>query len=336
MLRTLPGWRPAPGLDRVRATVRRHPWLLAATVGARLLAELSPMARPALVGWLVDLCAASDGRVAPAFVWGVLGIGAAGLLQAGSTQAYAECSARLGLATVQHLRMQLVSRWLAPGALPLSLGDILTRSSRDVDRLRSFVDRLYVRSVTLVARGVVPIIALFCLETRLAVVALAVLPIQQATLAIVGRRMQTASRSTSEAHAELLDGLERALRAAESPRGIEGAATEMTAHDLGERGAAVEAAELRTARLLAAIRALVLAGTATGLAATWWVGIAMLENGELTLGGLVSFTGYATLAYRPFRQLANAAKVYRSGLASLERIESVLDDAASLPRQARS
>src|SRR5262245_7132504 len=45
----------------------------------------------------------------------------------------------------------------------------------------------------------------------------------------------------------------------------------------------------------------------------------------MTLGALVAFTGFAELAYRPFRRFGDIVKTYRAGLASLERIQELLE-----------
>jgi ABC-type multidrug transport system fused ATPase/permease subunit len=57
-------------------------------------------------------------------------------------------------------------------------------------------------------------------------------------------------------------------------------------------------------------------------------------EGEMTVGALVAFTGFAELAYRPFRRFTDIVRTYRAGMASLERVQELLDVPSSVRIQA--
>jgi ABC-type multidrug transport system fused ATPase/permease subunit len=87
----------------------------------------------------------------------------------------------------------------------------------------------------------------------------------------------------------------------------------------------VEADELSTARLSALVRCTTWLLTGVGIMLVWWQGGTRVLAGEMTLGALVAFTGFAELAYRPFRRFTDLVKTYRAGMASLERVQELLD-----------
>ena len=101
--------------------------------------------------------------------------------------------------------------------------------------------------------------------------------------------------------------------------------------ELHEQADRVEADELSTARLSALVRCTTWLLTGIGIMLVWWQGGTRVLAGEMTLGALVAFTGFAELAYRPFRRFTDLVKTYRSGMASLERVQELLDVPSSVP-----
>lgn len=290
--------------------------LVAAWV-TRLAMEVLPFARPFLVGLIVD---ALSGRPSPVsgqvLLWGLLGLAA---LRGLVTLSYGLASARVGLATVGAARTAMTQAWLCRGLGGISIGDALTRAGRDADRLRGFTDRVFVRGFTGWVRGLVPGTVLLVSNPGLALLALGVLPVHALVLRRLEKGLGAAAHDASCAHAALYESLEVFFR---KPRSE-------TAHRFAtQRSEDLEAAELRSAQLETSIRSWALFCTGAGVTAVWAVGFGEVSSGDMSLGELVSFTGYVSLAYRPLRQLAAVSKSYRSGAASLERVAEVLKNAS--------
>jgi ABC-type bacteriocin/lantibiotic exporter with double-glycine peptidase domain len=119
-----------------RILLRRHRRLLSATLALHGLAALAGLAVPRLLGNLVDAVAHGTTRVTVDRV--ALAIGLFVLVQTGLVRFAAYASARLGEQVLAELREDFVRRVLA---VPLSTveragsGDLLTRTSRDVEAL---------------------------------------------------------------------------------------------------------------------------------------------------------------------------------------------------------
>lgn len=312
-----------PGLGGPRTTAeallgrvtRAQGWLLATTLVLRLTSETLPLAKPWLVGALVDQLSNPEALTASG---PLLGLFLLASMQSVATLGYGVASARLGLRTVRAVRQELTGTWLHHGRGGLSVGDALTRTGRDVGRLRAFTDRVFVRSLTGTIRGVLPALVLLALDPFLAGAALCLLPIQRFGVVRLEARIESASRRASEAHAALFEGLERFFRD-ESCSSI--------ADELAKQSGDLEKEELGAARFQAAIRAWVVLGTGIGIAVVWTLGSRRVDSGAMSLGELVSFAGYVALAYRPFRQLAGVSKTFSAGTASLERVAEALDRA---------
>ena len=320
-----------PSNQLVTQAVRGHVGLLMAAVGLRIAWELSPMLVPAVVGWLVDGLA--SGGFTHSDVWrAAAAIGGLGVLQGLSAWGYTEVSARLSLRVITRIRGAVFRRVLAAESLQLSQGDLLSRALRDTERLRGFVDRVFIRSLTTLARAVFPMIMLFTISWALALWALALLPMQQILSYVIQKKMQRASRAAADAHAELTDALQSRLAGAQTLQVLD--AVDRTVEALERRAHLLEEKELANSRLLAAMRALAWTCTALGLALVWMHGGQMVLGGTLTLGALVSFTGYTAFIFRPLRQMTNVLKTYRTGLASVERIVEIFEPATSLDHPA--
>ncbi|MEM7674609.1 MAG: ABC transporter ATP-binding protein [Myxococcota bacterium] len=299
-------------------TVRRHRRLLSMTIGLRIIWELMPMLVPLIVGRLVDEL--TSGPMPSAITSAAVALLSVGLLQGLALGAYTEASGRLGIGVVADIRATVLSRLFSSRARQLNRGDLLTRALRDPDRLRGFVDRVFVRTPTTAVRTVFPTTMLFAISPDLACWALAPIVVQQAGTHLLQRRLQRATRAAAEAHAILADRVQADLNCLAPPRH----SPDLSA--LEQASSDVERCEQTSQRMVAAIRAFVWLCTSTGLALVWYRGSYAVQAEWITVGALVSFAGYTTFVYRPFRQFTQILKTYQSGLASLERIAALVDE----------
>ncbi len=311
-LPTTPG--PSHPLRWAWRLVRRHRRLLAVTVVLRVTWELVPMLSPLVVGYIIDaLTAGSPARSEMTFA--CLLLLAFGAVRGIAVGAYSEASARLGLAVVTDARSAVFAHLRSKPDHHLSVGDLMTRAVRDPGRLNGFIDRVFVRSVTVVSRAAFPAAMLFILNPTLALWVLAPIPVQQLVLGRLQRHLQRATRAAADAHAALTDEVHRQLSSTPAPADD---ALEAAARELERR-------ELASKRLVAGLRAWVWLCMSAGIALLWFHGTRMVDEATLTVGGLVGFAGYVGFIYRPFRQLTQVVKSYESGRASLERIVEIID-----------
>jgi len=92
-----------------------------------------------------------------------------------------------------------------------------------------------------------------------------------------------------------------------------------------ERNRAYMETKLKLARIQALVLPLLALGGAGALYALLAAGGPMAVRGELTVGELVAFTGLLTYLLMPLRSLGWLISVYQRGMASLSRIDELLD-----------
>ena len=280
---------------------------------------------PMVVGGLVDALTQSPQTAANTALAAAAALLGLGLLRALAVGGYCEASARLGLGVIADIRSSVFDQLRSPQARALSTGDLITRALRDPDRLRGFVDRVFVRSTTTFARGLFPTVMLFVLHPMLALWALAPIPLQQVLLYFLQLRLRTASRAAARMHAEMAERVQAYVSASKTAADRTAAAPGPDAQQLAEAAVRVEQSELVTQRLVASIRGVVWLCTSAGIALLWYRGSIDVGSGQMTIGTLVSFAAYAGFVYRPFRQFTQVVKTYQTGVASLERIAELLE-----------
>ena len=279
------------------------------------------MLSPLIVGHLVDTLT-SGTPTHGALIASALALLGIGTVRAIAVGAYSEASARLGLAVVTDARTAVFAHLRSTADRGLSAGDLISRTVRDPERLYGFIDRVFVRSVTTICRAVFPMVMLFVLNPVLTLWALAPIPIQQLGLRRLQRKLHRATRSAADANAALTEEVHKRLTSPTSANNDDA---------LDDCAYSLETKELRSKRLVAALRAWVWICTSAGIALLWYHGSLMVNAGTLSIGTLVSFAGYAAFVYRPFRQFTQVVKSYQAGRASLERIAELIDKPAAKP-----
>jgi ABC-type multidrug transport system fused ATPase/permease subunit len=314
----------------------RHKLLFAAVLFWRGVWEIVPMQVPLLVGVIVDglngkglrLVGLTWPDAAPAEVlhFAALGLALVAVVYGLSAFAYTVTGARLDRGFVAGLRKAVVEKILLLALdhhQRYGAGALLDRALRDTDRLRGFTELVFTRTPTNVVRAAYPVLMLFLIHPVLALVALAVVPPQWLATWYLQQRLHRATRKSLASHSDLTCALQEHLDGAETVKALNAEAAALDRlHGQADR---VEADELAAARVTALVRCATWVFTGAGVALIWWQGGVYVLAATLTLGALVAFTGFAELAYRPFRRFGDIVKTYRAGLASLERIQELLE-----------
>lgn len=202
-------------------------------------------------------------------------------------------------------------------------GELMSRVMSDTESTRNFVQYVFFTNVQSVVRIVYPVAMLLLLDPWVALVTAAVLPAQW----LVTRRFQT--------------GLRRATRTARTTRGrlmasvkenLDGIETIQTSNAEGPAIARVgrETDQLAQDQIDVRTYTGLINGstgvfTSIGVALAWGLGGMQVLAGSLTLGVLVTVTGYVVLLYMPVRAFTRVTNVYQRGTVALERIQEVLE-----------
>ena len=331
--------------------------LFAGNLALRLVKDLLPFLGPILVGMVVDLLSGVAGRDrnllgieltqndVRSIVVIALFMGGLALAKAAVGYAHTIAAAHMGRHVVQAAR-----RDLADAAMQMSLderrrfnsGDLLDRCLADSKGLRGFTQNVIIRVISNTVRAVFPVVYMFMIDSLLAVVVLAVIPVQSSISAILQRRLQRQTHDARSREATHTSAVKEAIDGWNNVASVGG--QEWAAKGINATAAASEDAKIVKKHTTASISTVISLCTAFGIAAVYAIGgwqivssgvldgTGNVAEGALTLGTLTAFVGVAKKTYAPFQAYTKIVSSYRTGLVNLERIADVLDAPMIDPR----
>jgi ATP-binding cassette subfamily B protein len=313
-------------LRRILAFFRPYLPQEAQVLACILVVALLGLLPPLFTRWLIDgaipahdmraVGLAAGGMVASAVVAGALGV-YQGFL-----------NSLIGEGIMRDIRTSLVAHL---HRMPLSFftgtktGEIMNRVSNDVDNIDNVVTGTLVSIVTNVFTMVTTVVTIFVLDWRLALVAMAVIPLMIVPLSPVGRRMYDVRKLTREKRDEIESITQETL----SISGITLIKSFVRERFERERfyqaGTELMKLEISLAMIgrwfIAAITALVVIGPAVVWLAGGWLAI----TSGLSIGTIVAFVAFLGRLYGPASSLAGVQVQVVSALAVFERIFEYLD-----------
>lgn len=308
---------------------------LAAALGWRTLFILIPMQLPIITGAVVDGLSGEEasfyGITLPAsnplYVLQIASIGLViiALLYGTSSYMHGVSRARLSRNFVASLRKRTFRKM---SALSLNqhhehgAGELLERALRDTASMRLFLYRVFIQSVTNVLRVIYPIVMMLIIDVRLALIVLTILPTQYIFTRFLQKKLHTATQTRRQTQSELTEVVKEGLDGIETIKSLH--AEKQFVHFMQKTATQLEEDEMTTSRITAGISGTVWMMTSIGVAIAWWLGGKAVMSGEMTVGTLVMFLGFVTLAYRPFRQFTTMLNTYKRGIVGLERIHKLL------------
>jgi ATP-binding cassette subfamily B protein len=313
-------------LRRILAFFRPYLPQEAQVLACILVVALLGLLPPLFTRWLIDgaipardmhaVSLAVGGMVASALVAGALGV-YQGFL-----------NSLIGEGIMRDIRTSLVAHL---HRMPLSFftgtktGEIMNRVSNDVDNIDNVVTGTLVSIVTNLFTMVTTVVTIFVLDWRLALVAMAVIPLMIVPLSPVGRRMYDVRKLTREKRDEIESITQETL----SISGITLIKSFVRERFERERfyqaGTELMKLEISLAMVgrwfIAAITALVVIGPAVVWLAGGWLAI----TSGLSIGTIVAFVVFLGRLYGPASALAGVQVQVVSALAVFERIFEYLD-----------
>ncbi|WP_433300724.1 ABC transporter ATP-binding protein [Actinoplanes sp. CA-030573] len=308
----------------VRDLFRRYPRALWGAVGLHVLAAIAGLVGPRLLGDLVE--SLQHGRGAA--VIDRLGALIAGfvVLQAVLTRFAYLASARLGERVLARLREEFVERVLA---LPLSTvegassGDLLTRTTRDVDALSRCV-RLAVPETMIALITVVLVVGAMAVVTPLLALPLLVaVPILVVGTRWYLKRAPAAYLEQNNRYSAVTDGLAETVDGARTVDALRRRRDRVkrTDHDLHRTWLM----EKYTLFLRTVWFPTVEVGYVLPVVATLLVGGLLYLRGTVTLGQLTAAVVYAQMLIDPVDRLLGWLDELQVGMASLARLLGVAE-----------
>ncbi len=202
-------------------------------------------------------------------------------------------------------------------------GDLMARAINDLNTISRLVGVGIMHSFNTIVMFTAAGALMFAIDPPLALVVLGILPLVSLVFVLLGRRIHRQYEQVQEQFSTL------SARAQENFSGIRVVkAFAQESAEIATFGAINReymARSLRLARTSGALwpaMTLILGGAA---AAVLWQGGQAVVAGRITLGQLVQFFGYLMMLSWPMIALGWVATIVQQGLASMRRIETILD-----------
>ncbi|MEU7906122.1 ABC transporter ATP-binding protein [Actinoplanes sp. NPDC049118] len=313
-----------------RALFRRHPRALTIALLLHVLAAVAGLVGPRLLGALVESLQRGGGsgtvdRIA-------VTIAAFIVVQAVLVRFAYVASARLGERVLAELREEFVERVLA---IPLSVveragtGDLLTRTSRDVDALSRCVRFAVPETVIAVITAVLAVGALLLVSPLLALPLLVAVPVLGISARWYLSRANAGYLRQNAAYSQVTDGLAETVEGARTVDALRRQQDRIRRTDADLRGswrAERYTLYLRTVWSPSAVIGYLLPVVGTLLIGGWFYLEGWVSLGQVTAGVI-----YAQLLVDPIDRFLAWLDELQVGAASLARLLGVHDTAEAAP-----
>jgi ATP-binding cassette subfamily B protein len=318
------------GLGRLLVTTMRPHWRLLLLALLLLLGTAALNAVPPLL-----VQRAIDGPIArrdAAGLWTLAALyGAVALLMFGLQYGQTYLLQRAGQQALADLRVRLFNHILHQdqgffGRTPV--GELIARLTSDIDALNALLSTSAVTILTESATLIAVVTVMFAINWRLALLALAVLPVLAVVTRYFRRRIRRSSSGEREALARVSGFLQEQLhgmtlvqlfgRQAASAREFDGL-------NAGYRQALIVLR--RHSAVFLGVQEIL---SATGLALLLYGGGRGVLAGWATLGTLVAFVQYAERAFQPVLRLSEQYNAVQIALGAAERVQGLLATPAAI------
>jgi ATP-binding cassette, subfamily B, multidrug efflux pump len=208
-------------------------------------------------------------------------------------------------------------------------GDLMTRAASDVTAIRSLVGFGLISGVSTTLAFVGALAAMLAVDPWLTLWAMAPVP----PIVLLVRHYNAIVTERTHAMQERLDALSTLVQERLAGIGVVRAYTmePRASAEFAAANGALRDASTALARTQAHFSPLMGLVAGVGTLMVLWAGGSAVASGRLTLGALVAFTGYLGYLAWPTVALGFTLSVVQRGLASMERVQEVLEEARPAP-----
>jgi subfamily B ATP-binding cassette protein MsbA len=202
-------------------------------------------------------------------------------------------------------------------------GDLISRLTSDIDSIQNLITSGALGSVISALTLVGMIVVMLCMNWRLTVIALCVVPLLFFVVFNYTRRIKTASREVRKKEGEMVSVVQEVLSAIRVVKAFASEEYEQQRFVEESRASIGIALQVRNmkAKLSPAVDLIVALGTCTVL----WFGGRLALKGALSAGSLVLFIWYLGKMYKPIRDMSKMIDAYSKAAVGFERIREVLE-----------
>lgn len=207
-------------------------------------------------------------------------------------------------------------------------GELLNRIIVDTQSARPFVDRVLVGMSTSILRIIYPAALIFLISPQIGAIAGSVLAVQLLLNSHLQKKLRKATRVVRKTQGRLTSTAKENLDGIETIQ-VSNAEHVTISQFVGESNL-LASEQLKAQKYSGLVTAAAMGLTTVGLAFTWWWGGMEMMSGRMTMGTLVTLTGFTVLLYTPSRNFSRLANRYHKGMVAFERIQEVMDHTPSV------
>jgi len=217
-------------------------------------------------------------------------------------------------------KLQMISlRYFSEG----EIGRIMSRPINDANTVRIFL-RMGLTSIILDTASILgSFIIIFGLNVKLALIAVAILPVAVCISWLLGRFSRTAYRRTLSSLSGLTAKMQESLSGMKVIKSF--VQEEKNAKEFEEIQKKNVDANIKAIRISASYQPVIINMRIIGTALILWFGALMVMSGEITIGTLVAFIEYQFSYFMPLVDLVTVIDQYQSAMAAIERMFDLID-----------
>jgi ATP-binding cassette subfamily B protein len=217
-------------------------------------------------------------------------------------------------------KLQMISlRYFSEG----EIGRIMSRPINDANTVRIFL-RMGLTSIILDTASILgSFVIIFALNVKLALIAVAILPLAVGLAWFLGRFSRSAYRRTLSSLSGLTAKMQESLSGMKVIKSF--VQEEKNAKEFEEIQNKNVDANIKAIRISSSYQPVIINMRIIGTALILWFGALMVVSGEITLGTLVAFIEYQFSYFMPLVDLVAVIDQYQSAMAAIERMFDLID-----------
>jgi ATP-binding cassette subfamily B multidrug efflux pump len=217
-------------------------------------------------------------------------------------------------------KLQMISlRYFSEG----EIGRIMSRPINDANTVRIFIRAGLTSIIVDTASILGAFLIIFVLNVKLALIAVAVLPLAIGLAWFLGRFSRTAYRRTLSSLSGLTAKMQESLSGMKVIKSF--VQEEKNAKEFEEVQKKNVDATIKAIRISSLYQPIIINMRIIGTALILWFGASMALSGEISIGTLVAFIEYQFSYFMPLIDLVTVYDQYQSGMAAIERMFDLID-----------